>query len=121
MTIEEKKMIVRETREMFAKQQKYSASPAGNVCLYRGPEGSKCAVGLWIQDEDYDPSIEGAAVIRSSVIQRLLKNPKLSHFYGGEVSYLFIELQAKHDNAATNGREFGEFLKDLQLFEDRIA
>lgn len=35
--------------------------PAGSapICLYRGPNGTKCAVGAMITDEEYDPSMEG--------------------------------------------------------------
>lgn len=33
-----------------------------NECLYRGPEGKKCAIGLLIPDEDYSPSFELQAV-----------------------------------------------------------
>ncbi len=31
------------------------------VCLYRGPDGKKCAVGLFIPDSEYDPEMERAA------------------------------------------------------------
>lgn len=30
-----------------------------NTCMYRGPNGRKCAVGHLIRDEDYSPAIEG--------------------------------------------------------------
>ena len=30
-------------------------------CLYRGPEGRKCAIGCLIPDEKYDPAFEGFA------------------------------------------------------------
>ena len=29
------------------------------ACLYRGPNGRKCAVGVLIPDSDYDPALEG--------------------------------------------------------------
>jgi hypothetical protein len=31
-------------------------------CLYRGPEGTKCAVGVLMSDEVYDPEMEGNAL-----------------------------------------------------------
>lgn len=31
-------------------------------CLYRGPDGTKCAVGLLIPDELYSPDMEGNSV-----------------------------------------------------------
>lgn len=34
-------------------------SVAGGACLYRGPRGLKCAIGVLISDECYDPHLEG--------------------------------------------------------------
>lgn len=31
-------------------------------CLYRGPNGKKCAIGRHIPDEEYDPEMEGKGV-----------------------------------------------------------
>lgn len=31
-------------------------------CLYRGPDGTKCAVGCLIQDDDYTPNMENKSV-----------------------------------------------------------
>lgn len=31
-------------------------------CLYRGPKGLKCAIGVLISDELYSPEIEGASI-----------------------------------------------------------
>jgi len=33
------------------------------VCLYRGPNGTKCAVGVLIPDEFYDPEMESNALV----------------------------------------------------------
>lgn len=33
-----------------------------NVCQYRGPNGTKCAAGVLIPDEDYDIGFEGFSV-----------------------------------------------------------
>ena len=33
-------------------------SDGEDICLYRGPDGKKCAVGLFIPDEKYDRSME---------------------------------------------------------------
>jgi hypothetical protein len=38
-------------------------SYADGVCLYRGPEGSKCAVGVWITDDMYNPEWERNGVV----------------------------------------------------------
>ncbi|MGQ7794435.1 hypothetical protein ACUN0C_18675 [Faunimonas sp. B44] len=39
-------------------------------CVYRGPEGTKCAVGCLIPDELYSPKLEGRSVF--SLPQRVL-------------------------------------------------
>lgn len=31
-------------------------------CLYRGPNGKKCAVGMFMKDEDYKPKFEKVGV-----------------------------------------------------------
>jgi hypothetical protein len=36
-----------------------SKAPGSMACLYRGPDGLKCAVGVLIPDEEYQPSLEG--------------------------------------------------------------
>ena len=33
-------------------------SHAGNHCLYRGPDGAKCAIGLFIPDDKYKPEYD---------------------------------------------------------------
>ena len=34
----------------------------GGTCLYRGPNGTKCAVGCLIPDDLYSPNMEGKSV-----------------------------------------------------------
>ena len=41
------------------------SSGHGVQCLYRGPNGRKCAVGLIIPDKDYNPSIEGTTASKA--------------------------------------------------------
>lgn len=31
----------------------------GSSCVYRAPDGCKCAAGILVSDEDYSPSMEG--------------------------------------------------------------
>lgn len=35
-----------------------SADPVDNYCLYRAPDGSKCAIGHLIPDDKYSPDME---------------------------------------------------------------
>lgn len=42
-------------------------------CLYRGPNGTKCAAGCLIEDSEYDPEME------RQKIDKLLNNLKRNH------------------------------------------
>ena len=42
--------------------QQGKVSMDDNRCLYRGPDGAKCAIGFLIPDQDYRPSFEGPSV-----------------------------------------------------------
>lgn len=68
---------------------------ADGMCLYRGPNGTMCAVGALISDEDYDESFEGEAVggILDSASQKNL--PSINALKIHET--LLSDLQAAHD------------------------
>lgn len=36
----------------------------GAQCMYRTPDGKKCAIGVLIPDADYDPAMEGLPVLQ---------------------------------------------------------
>lgn len=79
-------------------QGKRAVDPTlGGTCLYRAPDGSKCAVGILIKDEEYFPSMELLGTVR-----HLLKNdfvlPPLRKRLGEHLS-LLIALQDIHDGA----------------------
>lgn len=42
----------------FAKQGRQSVDAVDNACMLRGDNGTSCAVGCLIADEDYDPKME---------------------------------------------------------------
>lgn len=44
------------------KQGRKSTTLVNQHCVYRAPNGDKCAIGCLIRDEDYDRSIEGLTV-----------------------------------------------------------
>ena len=68
-------------------------SARGASCLYRGPEGTRCAIGFHIPDDMYNLRMEGAGV------SNLLQNyPELRHLFKGVSDELMIELQGLHDN-----------------------
>ncbi|WP_454287229.1 hypothetical protein [Rhizobium arsenicireducens] len=49
------------TRHLLA-QNAISHDPDQDLCMYRGPNGLKCAVGILISDKDYHPEMEGKSV-----------------------------------------------------------
>jgi hypothetical protein len=54
---EQAQKVVAQMADHLATQRKVSGKP-GYSCLYRSPNGCKCAVGLLIPDELYTPYIE---------------------------------------------------------------
>jgi hypothetical protein len=84
-------------------QKKRSAKPGTNVCMYRGPDGTKCAVGVLIPDDQFDPAKESQHVsdLHSTI-------PALQ---GIDLDFL-CELQRVHDSAV-NWDESGFTAWDL--------
>ena len=79
------------TMEHLRKQGVPSAQ--GDRCLYRGPAGTKCAIGFHIPDELYEPEMEGIGV------GNLLGHyPKLRPLFEGVSEGLMVEFQVLHDN-----------------------
>ena len=76
--------------EHLRRQGCKSETPDLGSCLYRGPEGRKCAVGILIKDEDYTWRMEAIQV------PSLLNNfPKLD--YLKPHLPLLVRLQDIHD------------------------
>ena len=83
---------------LFAQGERSGYSSGGNpaedfVCLYRGPEGRKCAVGIFISDELYSRGMEGAT-ISCLLEQETCQLPT----YMTEHPDLLGSLQFAHDN-----------------------
>ena len=62
-------------------------------CLYRGPNGTSCAIGFHIPDELYKPEMEGKGVVNLPV-----HHPELRPLFKGVSDGLMVELQLLHDN-----------------------
>ena len=58
------------------------------MCLYRGPNGTKCAIGHLIPDDKYTPDIEGENIYN--------KQEVLPKGVGKHIDFL-LELQDIHD------------------------
>lgn len=69
--------------------QKKPQSRWSNTCMYRGPKGTMCAVGLLIPDSEYLDSLEGNT---SAEARRAC--PSLRQY----PEEFLCELQAAHDN-----------------------
>ena len=84
-------------------QKKRSAKPGTNVCMYRGPDGTKCAVGVLIPDDQFDPTkeIQHISYLHSTI-------PALQ---GIDLDFL-CEVQRVHDSAV-NWDESGFTAWDL--------
>ena len=71
-----------------------------DVCMYRGAEGCRCAIGWLIPDESYDPSFEGQAV------RQLVSNGHLltDHEMVNQKTWLspLAELQTCHDYSSNS-------------------
>jgi hypothetical protein len=63
-------------------------------CLYRGPNGTRCAVGLLIPDEAYFPALEGMNVRHFFEKVNVLDVPE------GFDLFDLMEVQARHDETA---------------------
>lgn len=86
-----KQEIFDEVVTFILNQGKPSRTEDGIKCLYRSPDGCKCAFGALISDDEYVPEMEYN--MANEVIARF----NLSRFYGHE--YFIRELQKAHDNA----------------------
>ena len=60
-------------------------------CLYRGPEGTSCAIGCLIPDEMYTEEIEGKAVSEHEALELVLASLGITNLN------LAMDLQSIHD------------------------
>ena len=82
--------------------QREAAAEYG-VCMYRTPDGRKCAIGALIPDEVYSRSLEN-----KFVRTLLLEFPDIMRASGlsdGDVCFLFA-LQDVHDSIASSNKPF---------------
>lgn len=86
---------------------------ARGFCLYRGPDGLKCAIGHLIPDEKYHNLLESNSA-GSCVIRDAVSAPQ------EERSFL-AELQACHDSAASVHASDEEFVRAFQEYCEKFA
>lgn len=83
-------------------------------CLYRGPNGRKCAVGFLITDDAYNRSIEGEDVNSDKVIEALVNSGIDAHDY--HTVNTLASLQRLHDTASPS-----EWPKKLEVLRKQIV
>ena len=70
------------------KQNKKSVDSLSDKCLYRGPNGLKCAIGCLIPDDEYSPLMEGKVI--SSIHKKVSTLKNLDR-------YFLVSMQDIHD------------------------
>jgi hypothetical protein len=94
-------------------QGKPSVNPETNECMYRGPNGIKCAAGHLIPDDEYKPKFEGYRVDADTIISIIQDN-------GHDIA-LVKELQFAHDSSADLTSNNKEFMKELEKQFQEVA
>jgi len=64
-------------------------------CMYRGPGGSKCAVGFLIDDAHYSPELEGKS-LGSDVVMEAIRL-SIGRSLTEQEAYILFMLQEQHD------------------------
>lgn len=109
-------------------QSRAPSREAGYVCMYRGDNGTSCAVGCLIKDEGYNPQMEGVVVVDLTYLHPvyprdkvdLLANALRASGVNTEDSSsltLLKNLQGIHDRTLPNEwvHELRRLAKELQL------
>ena len=82
------------------------------ICMYRGPNGTKCAVGALIKDEYYSEEMEGLTVDSHDGFGRNGPLAAIEKSIGRELTtsdvVMLLSLQQAHDRAEDNC-ETGEY------------
>lgn len=90
------------------KQWKKSIDGLG-TCLYRSPDGSKCAIGCLMPDNLYRPEFEGRAITElPRVVLQAISKPSMTGF--------LYNLQNLHDEYAVE-----TWPRQLRLFAEHYA
>lgn len=123
-----RQLVFDTVREHLLKQDKKATN--GPLCMYRAPDGCKCAIGALIPDEKYSKSFEAHGVALVSILRALdpkfgnpdftitIRNTGEEYGYGGDVEFLGI-LQNIHDGYQPEGwiRQLEFFARTYQLSE----
>jgi hypothetical protein len=78
-------------------EQDTQSKDNGGGCLYRGPEGTACAVGCLISDKDYEEWFETTAVDDDHIIEAVTSSNPVWRIEDKQIHMLMV-LQYIHDN-----------------------
>lgn len=86
----------RVSKHLLKQMKRSSLNGDNSVCLYRGPNGLKCAVGILIPDKDYrdDMEYDGTVINPHSEVRIYLSQ----RGYSADNFELLDRLQRLHDN-----------------------
>ena len=102
----------------LAKQGKPAMNAVGK-CLYRGPDGTKCAVGFLIPDDIYVPEMDqGSLGMLLGVVELISKFKTLPDFFRINTS-LLSELQAVHDHQPQDAWNRNDLVEQLHILAER--
>lgn len=76
------------------------ASNLPESCAYRGEDGLKCAIGIFIPDQIYYADMEGNDVIR--MFEKFPDSMELCGLEEEEHSELLMDLQSTHDSSTVD-------------------
>lgn len=89
-----KEVAAKVVEHLMTQKEKSVAWDNSTRCLYRGPNGTKCAVGCLIEDEFYTPSMENQ-IVGASIINSALRKSGVPCSI--EIEQLLRDLQDLHD------------------------
>jgi hypothetical protein len=75
--------------------QNLQQSHLNDRCMYRGPNGLKCAAGHLIPDEIYEPAMEGNRI--GYVVKKYKMLQDIDYFVDNEILNMITDLQIWHD------------------------
>lgn len=85
-------------------------------CMYRGPEGRKCAVGHLLPDELYRPNMEGTTVDYGATVLKASLRQVGIDLDDKPTKLLVIRMQAIHDDTSE-----GNFLEEFKQAMQALA
>jgi len=97
----------------------YSYDAGGHGCLYRGPNGCKCALGHSIPDDGYDPSLEGDAPRFSASLGNEVLLARLLGAESEAECTILRDFQIIHDFCARRGLPLSKFKAYCRRFAKR--